>query len=103
MAKFKCPRCKALVFSWQDKYRMGFWGVKHCSGCNARVAAFPWTLVLLSFLYVWNVVWWAALIHFNHSYHYLIFMALCWVLLDLLNVYFMPLASFKQCDKPNPS
>lgn len=82
---------------------MGFWGVKHCPSCGARVAAFPWTLTLLSMFYVWNVLWWVGLIHFNDSYHYLIFMALCWVLLDLFNVYFMPLASFKQPNKPNAS
>lgn len=79
---------------------MGFWGVKHCSACGARVAAFPWTLMLLSFLYVWNVIWWVGLIHFNDSYHYLIYMAVCWIALDLINIYFMPLASFKQRNNP---
>ena len=57
--------------------------------------------MVLFFLYTWNVIWWSGLIYYKESYHYLIYMAIIWVLLDLANVYFMPLASLrKKAAKP---
>ena len=67
-----------------------------CSKCGSRIAAFPWTLLMLNMVYVWNVLWWVGMINFNHSYHYLIYLMICWILLDLINVYFMPLCRLKK-------
>lgn len=93
---FKCPSCRAETISLKDKYRLGWWLTTTCSQCGARVAAFPWTLMLVSFTYVWNVIWWFGLYHFNGGLHYFIYMAICWVLLDLANIYLMPLASLRR-------
>jgi len=75
---------------------MGWWMTTHCPQCQARVAAFPWLLMLVSFAYVWNVVWWTGMIMFEQSAHYLIYMAICWVLLDLANLYFVPLVTLRK-------
>lgn len=95
MASFKCPSCKEETLSLFDKYRLGWWMTTSCSHCGARIAAFPWTLMVLFFFYVWNVVWWAGMVNFNDSFHYLIYMAVIWVLIDLVNIYFMPLSALK--------
>ncbi|MFC1751169.1 hypothetical protein ACFL2V_20485 [Pseudomonadota bacterium] len=95
MASFKCPSCNESTLSLIDKYRLGWWMTTHCNNCGVRIAAFPWTLMLIFFFYVWNVVWWAGLVNFNHSYHYLIYMVVCWVVIDLANIYLMPLSALK--------
>jgi len=93
---FKCPSCREQTISLKQKYLLGWWMTTTCGGCGARIAAFPWTLMALFFLYVWNVVWWVGMIHYTGSYHYLIYMAVIWVLLDLINVYLMPMASLRK-------
>lgn len=92
---FKCPHCRAQSVSLKDKYKLGWWMTVSCPNCGGRIAAFPWTLLIMTMLYVWNLMWWVGLINFNHSYHYLIYLAICWVLLDLINIFFMPLARLK--------
>lgn len=93
---FKCPHCREETLSLKDKYRLGWWMTATCPNCGGRIAAFPWTLLLLTMVYVWNVLWWVGLINFNESYHYLIYLAISWVLLDLVNLYFMPLARLRK-------
>ena len=93
---FKCPHCREETISLKDKYRLGWWMTTICSKCGSRIAAFPWTLLMLNMVYVWNVLWWVGMINFNHSYHYLIYLVICWILLDLINVYFMPLCRLKK-------
>ena len=96
MANFKCPSCKEQTISLKEKFLMGWWATTNCSNCEARVAAFPWVLMLISGMHVWNVIWWIAFIMFNDSYHYLIYMAICWVLIELINLYFMPLVTLRK-------
>ena len=96
MAAFKCPHCHNLSITLKDKYRLGWWGITTCSQCGGRVAVFPWVLMILTMLYIWNVLWWVGLVNFNHSYHHLGYMVICWLLLDLFNLYFMPLCRLKK-------
>lgn len=96
MARFNCPHCKEPTLSWLDKYQLGLWMTKTCRNCGARISAVPLVLMAMHFIYAWNVLWWGALVHFNDSYHYVIYMAVCWVILDALNVAYMPLASLRQ-------
>jgi len=97
---FKCPHCQEETLSVKDKYRLGWWMTVICASCGGRIAAFPWTLSLMTMLYVWNVMWWVGLINFNSSYHYLIYMAICWILLDLANLFLMPLSRLKRKTQP---
>ncbi len=99
MASFKCPACQENTLTFKDKYRLGWWMTTHCNSCGARIAAFPWTLMVLFFFYVWNVIWWAGMAHFNHSYHYFAYMLVGWILLDLANLYMMPLCTLRQKSK----
>lgn len=96
MAAFKCPHCREETLSLKDKYRLGWWATLNCSKCGGRVAAFPWVLLMMTMLYVWNLLWWVGMMNFKHSYHYLGYLVLCWVLLDLINIYFMPLCRLKK-------
>ncbi len=95
MANFKCPHCHEETLSLKDKYRMGMWFTAYCANCNSRLAAFPWILMLIHFLYVWNVIWFVALVYFNDGYIYLLYMVIVWGVLDLLNVYYVPLVKLK--------
>ncbi len=96
MANFKCPCCKEQSLSLKNKFFMGWWGTCNCDQCEARVAAFPWVLMLISGLHVWNIIWWVGLVFFKESYHYLVYMAVGWVLIELLNLYFIPLVTLRK-------
>lgn len=96
MPAFKCPNCQAESISLKDKFRLGWWMTTTCNQCDTRVAAFPWTLMLLFFLHVWNVIWWLGLYHFKGGAEYFIYLAICWLLLELTNVFFMPLCSLRR-------
>lgn len=96
MPVFKCPSCHEETISLKDKLRLGWWMTTTCRHCGARVAAFPWTLMVLFFFHVWNVIWWFGLYHFKGGLDYFLYMAIGWLLLDLFNIYFMPLASLRR-------
>ncbi len=101
MPKFHCPRCKQPTLSMKDKYLIGWWKTANCGGCGARITAYPILLMIYSFLYVWNIIWWVGMAQFNDSLHYLIYMAVIWLLLDFFNIQLIPLAAMK--DKAKPS
>ena len=98
MASFKCPSCREETLSLKDKYRLGWWLTTTCSNCGARIAAFPWVLMIIFFFYTWNVVWWVALAILKGGPIYLLYMIPGWLFLDYLNISFAPLAKLK--DKP---
>jgi len=68
----------------------------NCEQCEARVAAFPWVLMLVSFAHVWNIIWWGGLVMFDDSLHYLLYMVAGWIALELVNLYFIPLATLRK-------
>ncbi len=78
-----------------DKFRLGWWAITRCDQCDTRISVFPWVLLILTFLHVWNVIWWAGLAYFDSSLFYLIFMFVGWVFLELTSLYFMPLVSLR--------
>ncbi len=96
MPSFKCPSCHEETLSLGQKYRLGWWMTTHCSPCGARITAFPWTLMALYCLYIWNVVWWLGQYIFNGGLVNFIYMAIGWLLIDLINLYFMPLATLRR-------
>lgn len=96
MPAFKCPSCRQETISLTQKYLLGWWRTTTCPQCGARVAAFPWTLMVLFFFHIWNVIWWAGLYHFNGELYYFFWMALFWVLIELANIYMMPLATLRR-------
>lgn len=96
MAAFNCPHCHEPSISLKQKYRLIWWGTINCDSCDGRVAVFPWVLILMTMLHVWNIMWWIGMTHFNDSYHYLAYMLICWILIDLFSLYFMPLCRLKK-------
>ncbi len=96
MHRFKCPSCQEESISIKDKFRLGWWLTTRCGQCETRVAAFPWTLMLLFFLHTWNVIWWFGLYHFEGGGQYLLYMGIGWVLIELINLFFMPLCSLRR-------
>lgn len=96
MARFKCPSCKDDSISLKQKFLMGWWAITHCPNCDARIAAFPWVLMLISGLHLWNIVWWTGLFVFKGGYIYFVYMAVCWVLIELINLYFNPSATLRK-------
>ena len=89
---FQCPRCREESISYKDKYRAGLWQTITCPRCHARLCANPWILMLLHMVYVWNVVWFYGLYHFEHNAIYFAFMAVGWLVLDVLNLQLVPLS-----------
>jgi hypothetical protein len=94
---FTCPNCRENSISIKNKYLAGWWKPITCPNCSRKLSAFPWLLMALDMVYVWNVMWFYGLYHFDldHSPVYFVYMAVCWVILDVLNVQFMPLSIMK--------
>jgi hypothetical protein len=92
---FKCPRCGKMSIPIKDKYKAGFWAVISCKNCEARLCIFPWLLAVLFVAYVWDVVWFYGMYHFTGHYIHFLYMIVVWLMLDAVNIYFMPLASMK--------
>ena len=96
MLMYKCPHCEAPSIPLKSKYWAGQWGTIHCKNCMARLCVYPWLLAGLYFFYVWNVVWWFGMYHFTNNYYYLAVLILGWIVLDLINLAFLPLALMRR-------
>lgn len=96
MPTFKCPSCREQVIPFKDKYRAGWWSVLHCPHCGSRLAAFPWLLLLITMLYLWDVVWFVGIYHFTGNLMpHLVILIGGWLLLDLINLYLVPLVRLR--------
>ena len=56
----------------------------------------PWVLMLISGLHVWNVIWWTGLFVFKGGYIYFLYMAVCWLVIELISIYFNPSATLRK-------
>lgn len=95
MTMYKCPRCRTMSIPFKDKYRTSVWGTIHCPHCKARLCAYPLLLGALYVLYTWDIMWFAGLYYFTRNLMDFVYMILGWLVLDSLNVSFMPLAVMK--------
>lgn len=95
MRTHKCPRCGEMSIPLKDKYRAGFWGIVSCGRCGARLCALPALLALFFVLYVWDIMWFFGMYHFTGNWMHFFYMALGWIVIDMLNVRFVPLASMR--------
>lgn len=93
---FPCPRCREDCISCKDKYLAGLWRTIGCSRCGAKLCANPWILMVLHMTYVWNVLWFYGLYHFGGDPINFAYMAIGWVVLDVLNVLLVPLSVMRQ-------
>jgi hypothetical protein len=89
---FTCPRCNEDTVSIKDKYRAGLWLPIHCPKCGAKLTAYPWVLMIVHMLYVWNVVWFFGMYWFTGNAFHFVYMAVVWLVLDIVNVNLVPLA-----------
>lgn len=95
MPKFKCPRCHTQSIPFKDKYLSGRWMVIYCSHCKAKLCAYPILLGVLYVFYVWDILWFIGLFDFTRNYLDFVYMVLGWLVLDAINLYFIPLAVMK--------
>lgn len=96
MPRFICPRCKDRSISLLDKYRLGLWLTTRCPKCGTRLCANPYLLFVLYFLYVWNFMWWPTLAYYTGNYWHLIYLLPCWLVIDLINLRFIPMSCMKK-------
>ena len=92
MKQYPCPSCKTDAIPLVDKYRAGMWREIRCPHCQARLCAQPWVLMVAWILYVWVAAWFGFWAWLDHSLLPLLYMILPWLLLDFLNVSYMPLS-----------
>lgn len=92
---FPCPRCREDCISYKDKYLAGLWRTISCPRCGARLCANPWILMFLHMTYVWNVLWFYGLYHFEGDPIYFLYMAIGWLVLDVLNLQLVPLSAMR--------
>lgn len=92
MRLYPCPNCEKEAIPLADKYRAGMWRVIVCPSCSARLCAQPWLLMLASMIYVWAAAWFGFWAWFEHSLLPLLYLVPVWLLLDFLNIRYMPLS-----------
>jgi hypothetical protein len=95
MRRFICPRCKRDSISLKDKYLAGIWMTISCRECGARLCGHPWAMALGYIPYVWALAWFAMWALLDGSWLPILYLIPVWLLLDALNILFMPLASLR--------
>jgi len=91
MTKFTCPACENESIPLKHKYAMGYWMTRRCGECDSLIANHAIILGVLSFAYLWNLLFFVGLAQFGESLHYLGYMAVIWIILDIINVKYVPL------------
>lgn len=93
---FKCKRCGSPTISFLAKYKAGLWQDVYCSECHTRMANNPYVLGAFHFLgYVQVVAWFLLLAYVMRDWTYLGYLAVVWLIFDLLNVMLVPLVILK--------
>ncbi len=94
---FTCPACREQTISFKSKYLAGLWQPIHCRQCGAKLTAYPWLLLCLHMVYLWNVLWFSGLYVLDgHDPLNFAYMAVAWGVLDFLNVQLIPLAIMRR-------
>lgn len=96
MKHFTCPRCKQDTIPLKDKYLAGLWKSIYCGQCGARLCALPLVLALMYFAYTWALFWFIAIAYFNQTPATLLWLLPTWLVLDFINVSYIPLVSMRQ-------
>ncbi len=91
MESYKCPKCSTACISVKDKYKAGSWREIHCEHCGARLCGHPWFMAAIYMVYFWVVAWFIFWSYFERNWWLLLGLIPSWLLLDYLNVRFMPL------------
>lgn len=93
---FKCKRCESPTISLFSKYKAGLWQDVYCPKCHARMADNPIILGAFHFLgYVQVVAWFVLLAYMTEDMTYLVYLAVTWLIFDVLSVLFVPLVMLK--------
>ena len=98
---FECPRCGEKTISVKEKYLLGYWMSRSCPSCNARIGASPIPLALLYCVYTWNALWFITMYVYSTIMDkpdpiYLLYMVIGWILLDVTNLFVIPLGTMKR-------
>lgn len=93
---FPCPHCEQSSISLINKYLLGAWLTRSCPSCNARLSGNPVYLLIIDMLYVWNVCWFSVLYFFDGDLYNFLYMAIAWLILDVMNIVFVALSVLKE-------
>ena len=104
MANFTCPSCNKDSILLKDKYAMGYWMTRRCSECSAIICSNAILLGVLTFAYLWTILMFGGLTFFDRdpgiswienilsdAWHYILYMVAIWVVLDIVNIKYIPL------------
>lgn len=99
---FQCTHCHLPTISIKDKLKAAYWQDITCSNCGTRLADNPIVLGLLHFLvYVQMVAWFIGLWWASHKAVNFLYAAVLWVVLDVFNVWLVPLVALKPKAPPS--
>lgn len=101
MKKFTCPKCNHEGISLKDKYLASIWQVIYCGSCGARLCARPWAMACTYGVYTWAVISFITMAYYQKSLMPFVYLVGVWLILDIHNVAFMPLAIMRQGNKPS--
>jgi hypothetical protein len=91
MTQFRCPKCRAEAIPLKDKYLAAIWMSIHCPACGTRLCAHPLLMTLLYFVYFWIAATCLFLAAAGKSWTPVLVMLVLWLLVDLVNIAWMPL------------
>jgi hypothetical protein len=100
MPMYMCPRCKTMSIPLKDKYMAGMWANIYCSHCKAKLCATPLLLAAFYILYLWDVGWFSGLFYYTRDWIEFVYMAIIWVILDYINVTYLPMSIMKRDPQP---
>lgn len=100
MPMYQCPRCRTKSIPLIDKYKTSMWGEIYCSNCKAKLCAYPWLLAGFFILYAWDVAWFSGIFYYTRESVNFVYMILIWLVIDAINVTYMPLAVMRSNPKP---
>jgi len=101
MTNFPCPHCNNLTLSLKQKYLAAKWQDVHCDACRGRSCAQPVILALMSFIYVWDVLYFSVVAYAEHSWAFIGMMLAIWLILDFF-CHYIPLSRLKSPNKRAP-
>jgi len=101
MTKFPCPHCNNLTLSLKQKYLVAKWQDVQCDACRGLSCAQPVVLALMSFIYVWDVLYFGVVAYAEHSWAFIGMMLSIWLILDFF-CHYIPLSRLKSPNKRAP-
>lgn len=102
MLNTECPCCNKETITLTQKLLANKWIDIYCSDCNTRFCAQPAVLAVMSFLLVWDFLYFGFLLATEGDAIFAILLFALWALIEAF-MFYIPLARLRAKSKPDAS